>query len=156
MPIVMYVTNEVSSDATAPPADLQSDITIPAVSISAAAAESNLPPSRLVRLSAAFGQVCPDDSTKCSAALAELRVDVPDGIVFVAPSTEPSIAVPLGWTLSDPSRSQLEGEIVDQLARFTDDRCDGEITVDDSRLEFQQFFGTYGELMCVLTGTPRR
>ena len=156
VPIVMYVTNQVSSEATAPPADLQSDLTIPAVSIFEAAAESTLPPTRLVRLSTAFGQVCPDDSAACEGALAQVRTDVPDGVAFVAPSTEPSLAVPLGWTLSDPSRSQLEGEVVDQLARFTDGNCAAPISVTESRLEFQQFFATYGELMCVLTGTPRR
>ena len=156
VPIVMYVTNQVSSEATAPPADLQSDLTIPAVSIFEAAAESTLPPTRLVRLSTAFGQVCPEDSAACESALAQVRMDVPDGVAFVAPSTEPSIAVPLGWTLSDPSRSQLEGEVVDQLARFTDGDCAAPISITESRLEFQQFFATYGELMCVLTGTPRR
>jgi hypothetical protein len=156
VPIVMYLTNQVTSETTAPPHTLQSDLTIPAVSIFEAAAESTLPPSRLVRLSTAFGQVCPDDSAPCASALAEVRVDVPDGVVFVAPSTEPSIAVPLGWTLSDPSRSQLEGEIADQLARFEHDECAGPISQTESPLEFQQFFATYGELMCVLTGAPRR
>jgi hypothetical protein len=70
------------------------------------------PAAWLTRLSAQLSSVCPATANQsdCHTALGGVQGLVPQSIAVVSPSTDPSVAVPLGWTLSAFSRTRLRVE----------------------------------------------
>jgi hypothetical protein len=141
VPLVLFASNTPGNDLITAPATASPDILVPVSALLNAKAASISSAAWLTRLSPALENVCPlanatesttnaennDDLSEaqkaslatltdesCRAAIAMLRGKVPQGIAYVSPSTQPSISVPLGWTLSDFTRSNLSGAAVEQ------------------------------------------
>ena len=74
-------------------------------------------PAQLQRVGQVLRQACPSSVFGCQQALAEVRSQIPDAILLVAPRTAPSVSAPLGWTLSNDSIVQLETAMKQQVAQ---------------------------------------
>ena len=123
---------------------LSAEITVPLVGRSAERLQV-VPGTWIQRISTAFVNVCPDPGdapdavAECEAVQRAVRSALPDGVVVVAPNTEPSIEAPLGWTLSQQSRSVLCVKLRDQMTPEV---------VDATRATVP--YGTFAELLAVL------
>jgi hypothetical protein len=76
----------------------------------------------------------------CEAAVTASRQLVEGGVAVAAPRTEPAVISPLGWTLSDISRTQLRHAVASEVDRV----C----TVRDTA------FAEFGDLLDALTERP--
>ncbi|HEY4267381.1 MAG TPA: hypothetical protein VGM94_04225 [Galbitalea sp.] len=114
VPVVMYLQNSSGADLTARPQKVNAELTVPLVGIQASKNQTDAA-TWLQRMSSIFGTVCPGGNAGCSAALASVRARTAAGVVVVAPTTRASVAAPLGWALSDFSRSNIESQVDSQL-----------------------------------------
>ena len=76
----------------------------------------------------AFADPCPVGAAPgnaCRTAIAEMRKELPDGVVIVAPLTTPSVDAPLGWTLSEDSRNRLVSAMHHQITNCDPPRPGG-------------------------------
>jgi hypothetical protein len=122
VPIVVYLHNRSGDDLAASATNPLPELAVPVASILTAPGLQTTPASWFSRIANTFDGVCPavDNGTDsaCEIALAGVRNIMTDGIVVVAPSTGPSVGVPLGWSLSDMSRLHLQAEM-DAQAEYT-------------------------------------
>lgn len=114
VPVVMYLQNSSGADVTARPQKVNAELAVPLIGIQAGKNQTDAA-TWLQRMSSIFGTVCPAGNAGCSAALASVRARTPANVVVVAPTTRASVAAPLGWALSDFSRSNLESQVNSQL-----------------------------------------
>ena len=143
VPVVVFLDNSPGADVAENPPQLSAEITVPLVGRSAERLQV-VPGTWIQRISTAFVNVCPEPGgaaaiDECAGAQRAVRSALPDGVVVVAPNTEPSIEAPLGWTLSQQSRSVLCVKLRDQM---TPD------VVDATRATVP--YGTFAELLAVL------
>ncbi len=146
IPFLLFIRNEGGADLTAPPVKATSDLIVPFLALDTKnALISDV--AWLQRLSDDLSNVCtaseefPDDG--CTGAIAASRAIIAGGVAVAAPQTEPAIISPLGWTLSDISREQLEYEAARQTSRTCDDQPDTS-------------FGRLGDLLNALHRSPER
>jgi hypothetical protein len=159
LPIVLYLHNRPGEDVAAKAQDPLPELFVPATSVLLAPGLQTKPASWFSRIASSFDGVCPtptkEHPSTCSTALSQLRRTFPDGIVVVAPSTGPSVGVPLGWSLSDMSRMHLQAEM-DAQATYTqakelERRGLSGLGVGDGRRELS--YGYFGDLLALLTST---
>ncbi|HEX8003506.1 MAG TPA: hypothetical protein VF519_12500 [Mycobacteriales bacterium] len=114
VPLVAYFEDEVRSDVTIRPPRTTPEVLVPVVGKSASAAQGTQA-AHLQRVARAFANPCPATAAAaCTAVVAAIHAELPDGVALVAPSTRPSVIAPLGWTLSEDSRVQLANALADQ------------------------------------------
>jgi hypothetical protein len=113
VPVVIFVSNEPGADVATDASRTRPEIYAPIAAMRGAEGVQSSPSALLTRLSGVVDDVCVDDED-CAAAMEGVRDLLPGGLVVVSPSTTPSISVPLGWTLSDFSRSRLRVEADNQ------------------------------------------
>ena len=117
VPLVAYFEDEVRSDVTIRPPRTTPEVLVPVVGKSASAAQGTQA-AHLQRVARAFASPCPATAAAaCTAAVAAIHAELPDGVALVAPSTRPTVSAPLGWTLSEDSRVQLAKALADQRDR---------------------------------------
>lgn len=114
VPIVMYLSNEPGLDVAAVPTGALAELEIPLSTGFSAPLHQVAPATWLTRLTGQLESVCPVAESECDDAVGALRDRLPQGVVIVAPNTNPSVGVPLGWALSDVSRSGLTAELAVQ------------------------------------------
>ena len=114
VPVVMYLSNEPGLDVAAAPSGALAEVAIPLSAAVSAPLQQVNPATWLTRLTSELAAVCPVTESDCESAVTALRHRLPQGIVIVAPNTNPSISVPLGWALSDASRTRLTQELAVQ------------------------------------------
>jgi hypothetical protein len=114
VPVVMYLSNEPGLDVAAAPTAALAELEIPLSTGFSAPLQQVAPATWLTRLTAELSAVCPVAESNCEDAVGALRTRLPQGIVIVAPNTNPSVGVPLGWALSDVSRTGLTQELAVQ------------------------------------------
>ena len=114
VPVVMYLSNEPGLDVAAAPSGALAELAIPLSAAVSAPLQQVDPATWLTRLTSELAAVCPVAESDCEDAVTALRHRLPQGIVIVAPNTNPSISVPLGWALSDASRTRLTQELAVQ------------------------------------------
>jgi hypothetical protein len=131
IPVVAYLDDEprILGPITAPTATVE-----PLVPLVGRGAQRELAGSNswVQRISNSFSTICPSPSTsseakECAIAREELLGRIPtkqrrllDGsVITVAPPLNPSIEVPLGWTLSQGSYSQLRTAAGEQVGLCT-------------------------------------
>jgi hypothetical protein len=130
VPMVMWVSNSPGSDIVRPPADAAPSLIVPLETLSANVA-INAPSRWLQRLSDTIESPCAgaidDDDvvTACETAMAAAHVCVDSGVAVVAPTSTPTIAAPLGWTLSKMSQDSLQSSVDALVAK--DPSCGGNI-----------------------------
>ncbi len=112
VPVVMFVSNDSGKDVTAALNTTRAEVLVPIAAKLSASAAQVTPAAWLTRLSAQLSSVCPATANQsdCHTALGGVQGLVPQSIAVVSPSTDPSVAVPLGWTLSAFSRTRLRVE----------------------------------------------
>lgn len=115
LPVVLFMSNEPGADVAVDSSRTRPEIYAPIAAMNAVPSVQSSPSAWLTRLSGTLDDMCPV-ANSCQAALDALQSEIPGGIVSVSPSTTPSVSVPLGWTLSDLSRSRLRLE-ADQQRR---------------------------------------
>lgn len=114
VPIVMYLSNEPGLDVAAAPTGALAELEIPLSTGFSAPLQQVAPATWLTRITAELSAVCPVAESDCEDAVTALRDRLPQGVVIVAPNTNPSVGVPLGWALSDVSRTGLTQELAVQ------------------------------------------
>ena len=130
VPMVMWVSNAPGSDIVRPPADASPSLIVPLETLSANVA-MNAPSRWLQRLSDTIESPCAgaidgdDVMTACETAMAAAHVCVDSGVAVVAPTSTPTIAAPLGWTLSKMSQDSLQSSVDALVAK--DPTCGGNI-----------------------------
>jgi hypothetical protein len=108
VPLVAYLEDEVRSDVRVRPPKDPPEVLVP---LRATGAKKTLGSTvaQLQRVATAFASPCPKGADPACGDLARLvRSSIPDGVLLIAPPTEPSVTAPLGWTLSRDSRDQLD------------------------------------------------
>lgn len=115
LPVVLFMSNEPGADVAVDSSRTRPEIYAPIAAMNAVPSVQSSPSAWLTRLSGTLDDMCPV-ANSCQTALDALQSEIPGGIVSVSPSTTPSVSVPLGWTLSDLSRSRLRLE-ADQQRR---------------------------------------
>jgi hypothetical protein len=75
---------------------------------------------------AAAKQLC-SESTACT----ELRKKLPNSVYVISQSTQPSLAAPLGWTLSKASQNDLDNDLLLQADKQCAPDCRGYGTLHD-------------------------
>jgi hypothetical protein len=116
VPIVMFLSNKAGLDIAPSPNKVAAELAVPLQAVLSAPLKQVAPATWLTRLTAELEAVCPTTSGDCQAAVDGLRETIPQGAVVIAPSTNPAINAPLGWALSDGSRSRLIQELAIQKA----------------------------------------
>ena len=106
LPLVAYLEDEVRSDVLLAAPAKPAEAFVPLVGSKAKKTQVTTN-AYLQRVSAAFADPCPGVSL-CDDANALFRAAVPDGVLFVGPSTLPGVNAPLGWTLSGDSQARLD------------------------------------------------
>lgn len=76
--------------------------------------------------SAAAAQLC-SDSTECT----DLRKKLPNSVYVISQSTQPSLAAPLGWTISQASQNDLDNDLLLQADKQCAPDCRGYGTLHD-------------------------
>jgi hypothetical protein len=116
VPIVVYASNEPGKDLVSSVAGFRSELGV-ALSLGPAQSAQNSAKAWLQRISDSLVDVCPVDggADECAQAVETVRGLNPDGtgdgVFLVAPRSQPAIAVPLGWSLSELSLSRIDSEI---------------------------------------------
>ena len=114
LPILMYLQNSTGGDIktegnkTAEPLIAFSDGRIKKTQVSSDA--------WIQRIVVGLDNVCPTTNMDCRGARTKFWNTIPSGVVLVSPTTRPSIAPPLGWTLSSLSRDNLNAAFVEQIS----------------------------------------
>lgn len=111
VPVVMFLSNKAGLNLAAMPGRAAAELAIPVEAVLSAPLQQLEPATWLTRLTAQLAGVCPTTSGDCQAAVEAVREQIPQGVVVIAPNTNPSINAPLGWALSDGSRSRLVQEL---------------------------------------------
>ena len=107
----MFLSNKAGLGLAATPGAAAAELAIPVQAVLSAPLQQIEPATWLTRLTGQLAGVCPTTTGTCQAAVDALREQIPQGVVVVAPNTNPSINAPLGWALSDASRSRLLQEL---------------------------------------------
>ena len=112
LPVLMYLQNSTGGDIktagnkTAEPLIALSDSRIKKAQVSSDA--------WIQRIVVGLDNVCPPTNSDCRGARTKFRETIPSGVVLVSPTTRPSIAPPVGWTLSRLSRDNLNAAFNEQ------------------------------------------
>jgi hypothetical protein len=156
MPIVVFLHNRPGDDIAVEANAPLPELFVPLTAIVNAPRLQTKPASWLTRIASNFDGICPvathQHPSGCSAALDGLRRTFPDSAVVVAPSTGPSVGVPLGWSLSDMTRTHLHSEMANQSAYTLEDEIarrqqDGDNAADVRR---SLSYGYFGDLLTLL------
>lgn len=116
VPMVLYLEDETRKDIASGPEDLSPELFVPLVGRGAKDVQTSTP-TWLQRVSDAYADPCPaTGDTACRAAVQQVRNAIEGGVVVATPLTRPSVDAPLGWTLSQDSRSQLKRGLDEQAA----------------------------------------
>lgn len=116
VPVVLYLEDETRKDIASDPEDLSPELFVPLVGRGAKGVQTSTP-TWLQRVSDAYADPCPAlADSACRTAVQQVRNAIEGGVVVAAPLTRPSVEAPLGWTLSQDSRSQLEHGLEEQVA----------------------------------------
>ncbi|WP_404431350.1 hypothetical protein LG299_14200 [Microbacterium lacus] len=158
VPVVLYAANEPGADVVRDLSNTRPEVLAPVAAIGGAEAVHSSPSAWLTRLSTVLDDVCAGaNAAQCAATLETLRDDVPGSLVVVSPSTNPSITVPLGWTLSSFSRSRLRIEsdvqrrcgrdqsVVNHEYDYTDDAR--ALKVDNAACKSSGDYGRFGTFL---------
>jgi len=132
VPLVLFIENHSGADIAAPAPPLAAELFVPLAGLVAGDLQTS-PSTWLQRVSEAIDGACPlrDDTCKSAVDLMERELNpsttvVTSGrVVVVAPSTEPGVAAPLGWTLSRDSRQRLQAALAEQATGCPDIRPGG-------------------------------
>ena len=107
VPVVVLLANSPRLDLAVPIPALSSELLVPLAGLGAASLQTD-DITWLQRLSRQVTAACPEPvAAVCAAALDDVQEPLTDGVVVVAPQTEPAVDAPLGWTLSVDSRVRL-------------------------------------------------
>jgi hypothetical protein len=108
VPVVMYLEDETRKDIVRQPQGLSPELFVPLAGRNAGAVQMSSG-TWLQRVADGIANPClPGDRPRCLDAVRAVQGQLSGGIVIAAPSTRPSVEAPLGWTLSEDSRKQLE------------------------------------------------
>lgn len=120
VPIVVYLEDAARSDLAPAPVRSVPEAFVPLAGLNAGAAQVTSG-AWLQRTAAALSRSCPEAApVGCDAASDALRDRLTGGVVVVAPRTKPGVDAPLGWTLSQDSRTRLAEAVKDQLTACGD------------------------------------
>jgi hypothetical protein len=117
VPIVLYLEDEPRKEIAVGEEGPTPELVVPLEGQDAATVQTNST-TWLHRAAAAYGDPCPRKDARdhgCAEAVAKVREALTGGAVVAAPLTRPGVEAPLGWTLSDESRSRLEDDVTRQL-----------------------------------------
>ncbi|MCP9000305.1 patatin-like phospholipase family protein [Pseudarthrobacter sp. RMG13] len=115
LPVLLYAQNSMGGDIetaghkTADPLIALTDSRVKQTQVTSAA--------WIQRIVSGLENVCPPVSSACTAVQGQFRKTIPSGVVVVSPTTRPSIAPPLGWTLSGFSRANLNAAFTEQTTQ---------------------------------------
>lgn len=109
IPVIVLLKNSSGSDITPSTSKLTTEIQVPLRGKQAAAAQTdtNTLLQRATQLTNRTGLCAPAASDLCSQLINHSHTAVPQPVILVAPDTTPTITAPLGWTLSQDSRTTL-------------------------------------------------
>ncbi|HEV7741540.1 MAG TPA: hypothetical protein VGO65_03905 [Pseudolysinimonas sp.] len=138
VPFLLYARNEGGADVAAPDVKPASELLVPLLANGTKSALIS-DAAWLQRLSDDLQDVCTNDE-RCTDAVSASRRLVAGGVAVAAPRTEPAVISPLGWTLSDISRTQLRWAVASQVPRV----CSGRDTA----------FAGFGDLLDALGSHP--
>lgn len=148
VPIVLFASNEPGADVLREPDGTRPEVLIPPAVLLSAKSALVTPSSWLTRVTAGLANICPEETENsgCSDAAAALHVSLPENIAVAAPPTSPAISVPLGWTLSSFSRSQLRFQS-DQQARCGRDTGENQLEPDNQDCNPAGDYADLGQLL---------
>lgn len=111
VPYVVFLDNHFGSDVLGPAPSMAAELAVPLAGWKARGLQTDSG-TWLQRITDAIDPACPASTGPCQTAIAQLtepmtKWNYSGRVVVVAPSTEPSISAPLGWTLSGPSIDRL-------------------------------------------------
>jgi hypothetical protein len=108
VPVVMYLEDETRKDIVRQPQGLSPELFVPLAGRNAGAVQISSG-TWLQRVADNIANPCPArDRQRCLDAVNAVQGQLSGGVVIAAPTTKPSIEAPLGWTLSEDSRNELE------------------------------------------------
>ncbi len=133
VPVVLFIENHSGADIAAPAPPLAVELFVPLAGLVAGDLQTS-PSTWLQRVSEAIDGACPLRDETCKSAVDHVERElnpsttvVTSGrVVVVAPSTEPAVAAPLGWTLSRDSRQRLQSALAEQASGCPDIRPGGQ------------------------------
>jgi hypothetical protein len=107
VPVVLYLEDETRKDIVRQPQGLSPELFVPVAGRNAGAVQTSSG-TWLQRMASSIADPCPPgDRQRCLDAVEVVQGQLSGGIVIAAPLTKPSVEAPLGWTLSEDSRSRL-------------------------------------------------
>jgi hypothetical protein len=124
VPVVVFLQNRPGADVSAPPPGLSAELLVPLSGGVAKDVQSNTG-AWLQRASTQLLGACPRGDVPCQTVLARFWRTLPGGVVVVAPSAQPAVEPPLGWTLSAASRIRLVTAMDRETATCRDPRTTG-------------------------------
>jgi hypothetical protein len=121
VPVVVYASNEPGKDLASSVAGFRSELGV-ALSLGPAQSAQNSAKAWLQRIADSLADVCPvaQAPDPCPVAVRQLREQNGEGVFVVAPRSQPAIAVPLGWSLSELSIGRIDTELRDQCGTSQD------------------------------------
>lgn len=114
VPVIAYLSNGSGNDQNAPQRDITSEALVPPLARLRAKSGAVADASTLQRAADLMraDRVCPAADPVCVAAVAS----VDRRVFMIYPGSRPQIAAPLGWVLSEASRSAMRESLVVQRA----------------------------------------
>lgn len=142
VPLIVYLNNDSGNDRHAPQRDITAEALVPPLArlraFSGAVADETTLQRSLDVVSA--DRVCGEAQDACRSALAS----VPRRVFMVYPGTRQQIAAPLGWVLSESSRSSMDTALAEQA----DYRCRGNAYSQQvNNLVCDRGYGSLGDLL---------
>jgi hypothetical protein len=116
VPIVIYLEDEPRKEIAVAAEGPTPELLVPLEGQDAATVQITSA-TWLQRAAAAYGDPCPQKESAdlgCSEAVKAVREALTGGAVVAAPLTRPGVEAPLGWGLSDESRTRLEDDVSEQ------------------------------------------
>ena len=154
VPVLVYASNDPGLDLSATANRIKPDALVPLSVLQRSQAAELTPAAWLSRAANGYSQVCgtpPKVKSTCERAVTAIDRWVHGGATVVSPATQPAISVPLGWTLSDFSRDQLQLQATQQAScgRVHDGSTTQPKLSAACRADFD--YGMYGDLLSLFS-----
>ncbi|HEY5820823.1 MAG TPA: hypothetical protein VIT20_02525 [Propionibacteriaceae bacterium] len=147
VPMIGYLNNDTGNDQSAPRRDITSEALVPPLARLRAKSDGVADDLTLQRSADLVrpANVCGVASPVCTEALDSLGHHA----FMIYPGSQPQIAAPLGWVLSQASRTSMDQAMVDQAKPCP--------ATDDASIDLvcRRGFGTLGDLLATVS-TPKR
>ncbi len=126
VPILVFLRNSAGFDLTKKAAQVTAEPLVPLVGYSATASQADQN-AWIQRIAASFSESCavkndlplPRETAlvahDCARTQRSVETEIPSGVVVVAPFTRPTTVPPLGWALSEFSRTSLENALQNEV-----------------------------------------